>query len=239
MLAAPEAVAILELAADGPSGVRLWWASREEPAGRSAPDLEALSDAERERVALFPDAVRGGRFAFGRVVLRRILGEVLDVPPHALRFSYGPDGRPALIGVSAGRLVSFNLSHARDLVVVAVSETDHVGVDVSWTGGKALLDRVVERFFSPPERAAYVAASPERRRRVFARIWVRKEAWLKGRGVGISEGIFGTDFSAPALDDNEEVFRADVVQHDGWSIGDVHGLPPAYVASVAYLPVER
>ena len=198
-------------------------------------DLEVralLSDDERARAASFPDSARAMRFARGRGVLRHLLGEVLGAPPRTLRFAYNRDGKPVLAGTQADAGLEFNLSHARGLVLVAFAVGRRVGADVAWTAATAPLDRVVARFFSPAERATYAAAPSQARRRVFSRIWVRKEAYLKGRGEGISEWIHTTDFTGDAV-------AATGGDQDGWDVRDVAGLPAEYVGSVALERVVR
>lgn len=185
-----------------------------------------LTDDERTRAAGYPDSARAVRFARGRGLLRHLLGETLGRPASALRFENNRDGKPALAGAEAASGLQFNLSHAPRLVLLAISTGRRVGADVAWTGGSTRLDGVVARFFSPPERDTYAAALPAHRRQLFTRIWVRKEAYLKGRGEGISEWIHTTDFTG----DSVAPGRGD---QEAWELRDVAGLPEGYVGSIA------
>ncbi len=223
---------------DAGEGTRLWLLRLDDDATHDA--LYALlSPEERERAASYSGTVRGRRFVRGRGSLRALLGSLLDQPPAALRFAYNRDGKPSLLeAVGEGRL-QFNVSHARDLALIAVADGRRVGVDLASVEGESRLGKVVTRFFSAAERAAYEGAADDERRAVFARIWVRKEAYLKATGEGISERIYETEFSQleRLVGSGERVWdRAgaggDVVQGE-WEIRDIVGLPAGYAGSVA------
>lgn len=76
-------------------------------------------------------------------------------------------------------LADISLSHGGALAV-AVSGAP-VGVDIESLSGDSDGARLVERFFSDSERAAYYAAPEEERRAAFLRIWTAKEAIFKSQ----------------------------------------------------------
>ncbi|MFQ6018930.1 MAG: 4'-phosphopantetheinyl transferase family protein, partial [Kiloniellaceae bacterium] len=97
---------------------------------KHAAGLEAMISAdERARAARYRRAENRIRFIAGRGTLRRLLGAYLRRDPRALAFGYGAWGKPVLI---EGGGLAFNLSHARDLALVAVARGCDVGVDVEW-----------------------------------------------------------------------------------------------------------
>ncbi len=221
-----------ELAVD--ERVRVWLVRLDDPSAHDA--LEGvLSDDERARATAYPGATRARRFIRARGSLRLLLGHLLHRPPAKLVFAYGRDGKPALAADPAGGAVPlhFNVSHARDLALMGFAERRRIGVDLAWVDGEARHDAVASRFFSHPERAVYAAAAPEWRRTVFSRIWVRKEAYLKGRGEGISERIYETDFSDAVSGEAGATSPAEPRDHHRWHFFDVAGLPAGYVASIA------
>ena len=233
---------------DAGKGVRLWLVRLDDDATHDEL-LSLLSSDERERAASYPGTTRARRFVRGRGALRVVLGEMAGVPPADLRFAYGHDGKPSLAEASgaAASALHFNVSHARDLALIVVAHGRRVGVDIAWARGEMRLGPVVERFFSSPERTAFDAVAEgegegegeggRKRRDVFTRIWVRKEAYLKGRGEGISERIYDTDFSVLAATEGDRAFRGacncGMRDQDQWRVLDVDGLPDGFMASVA------
>jgi 4'-phosphopantetheinyl transferase len=232
-------------------GARLWLV-RLDVADYDETILTLLSDDERGRASAYPGQTRGRRFVRARAALRAVIGELADLPPADVRFAYGRDGKPSLATPDAGKCaLQFNLSHARELALIAVTHGRRIGVDLAWVDGDARLEHVAARYFSAPERSVFDAAAKGDRRAVFSRIWVRKEAYLKGRGEGISERIYDTDFSSTlgamrlsamrlsamrlsAMRRSASVFgRRD---QDAWEIRDVSGIDEGYVASMA---IER
>ncbi len=217
--------------------VRVWLVRLDDPDAHDAL-AGVLSDDERARARAYPGETRARRFVRARGALRLLLGHLLHRPPAGLSFAYGRDGKPVLAADSTDGSVElhFNVSHARDLALIACAERRRIGVDLAWVDGEARLDAVAARFFSPPERAVYEAALPDARRAAFSRIWVRKEAYLKGRGDGISERIYETDFSdavANRAGVASAASHATARDQDGWRYFDVAGLPSGYVASIA------
>lgn len=191
-----------------------------------------LAPDEVDRATSYPDTARGERFALGRGILRLVLAEACGTHPRDLTFVVGEHGKPALAGAPAFQGVQFNLSHAKRGVVVAVAAGTRVGVDVAWTGGRAPIERVAERFFSPAERVALFEAPATERRERFHRTWTRKEALLKGVGNGITAAIHGTDFSGVAPGSTDETILCEQ-GGERWRVRDLRGLPDGYVGSVA------
>lgn len=152
-----------------------------------APDpheVERLPPDERWRAGeIVVPAVRR-RFVRARVALRRILGRRLGLPPHALAFTYGPTGKPALADHPG---LHFNLSHSGDFAVLALSTDGEVGVDVESTRHRSQVLPVALRFFADDEAAAVAACEGEAQVAAFLRTWTRKESVLKatGRGMGV------------------------------------------------------
>jgi 4'-phosphopantetheinyl transferase len=102
----------------------------------------------------------------------------------ALRFSTGPQGKPALVD---GGPLRFNLAHTDGVVLVAVSARAEIGVDVERVTDTPVDDAMLEVAMASDERAALRAISDgEARRRAFFATWARREAVLKALGVGLS-----------------------------------------------------
>jgi len=96
-------------------------------------------------------------------------------------YRYGKNGKPYLTDYP----LQFNLSHSGDYVFCGVSGQE-IGVDIQKIQGDNGL-RLAKRFFADPERRALEACGDEElRRRMFFRMWVRKEAYGKLTGEGIA-----------------------------------------------------
>jgi 4'-phosphopantetheinyl transferase len=165
---------------------------------------EYLSTEEGTRAACFLRKHDGLLWARSRGVLRELLGRYLHKDPRALRFAAGAHGKPRLLAdaaePSAGERLppasehsllagssrlSFNLSHSGALALYAISRACEMGVDVELA--RRSIDEVAlaRRALGPSEARRLQRLPPAERRREFLRAWVRHEAWLKGRGVGI------------------------------------------------------
>jgi 4'-phosphopantetheinyl transferase len=156
----------------------------------------SLGELARLRQVLLPqEQQRGDRFHFdrdrrhfiaGRGLLRVILGHYLGRAPEALRFCYGPQGKPALQGEQGPDELRFNLSHSHGLALLALARGRDLGVDVEQVRDNVQTDGLAQRFFAPAEVAVLRSLPQEQRLRGFFRCWTRKEAYIKAKGGGLS-----------------------------------------------------
>jgi 4'-phosphopantetheinyl transferase len=142
-------------------------------------NAEELKRANRLRI---PEKAR--TFVVARARLRQLLAGYLDRDPQSLTFAYGPSGKPSLVG---DKVPVFNLSHSGNWGLCAVAKEGEVGVDIETLNPELDYAKLAERFFSKAENEWLQQCPPHRRRRLFYRIWTRKEAWLKGKGSGFSD----------------------------------------------------
>jgi len=144
-----------------------------------------LSPSERERAGRFHFERDCLRYSAGRGVLRVLLGRYLKIPPLAIQFSYGAHGKPY---IDSG--VSFNLSHSHGLALYAfgerTGELGELGIDVERLDLELDIEDIAENFFTWRELAEIRALPAGRRHERFFDFWTRKEAYLKGRGGGLS-----------------------------------------------------
>jgi 4'-phosphopantetheinyl transferase len=152
--------------------------------------LELLPADELRRAEAIVDPRRRALWARARGLLRSLLGEYLDEDPRALRFEYGPHGKPA-IEMRRPRTrgtrpaLAFNLAHSRALAVYALSRAGDVGVDVE-SCSRPVDGRAIARLAQREGDAATLRPIDTAARAAeFRRIWVRHEAALKLRGDGI------------------------------------------------------
>jgi 4'-phosphopantetheinyl transferase len=161
--------------------VRVWVVRLGLPAAELLRCTRALDAGERTRAATYQNPEDRHRFIVAHGALRILVGGALGVAPESLELCSGRHGKPALAaGYGA---VQVNLSHSGDLVLVAVSDTRPVGVDVQHAVSGLDTAAMSHRFF-PPNEARYVASAPDARAMAdrFGRLWVRKEAAVKAVG---------------------------------------------------------
>jgi 4'-phosphopantetheinyl transferase len=144
-----------------------------------------LDGDEQQRAARFLHDRARRRFVACRGQLRMILAHCLDEDPKNLRFVYGPFGKPQL-GNPACQQLRFNVSHCRDLALMAVAAGRQVGIDLECVRPLANLEGMVQHCLAPQERATWHALPPEERLGAFFRAWTGKEAVLKLLGRGLS-----------------------------------------------------
>lgn len=165
---------------------------------------EQLSTDERARAERFVFDIHRRRFAAARGLLREALGRELGVSGAAIRFEYGPHGKPGLFRGSDPEL-RFNISHSQERLVVAIARGLELGVDVEAVRQGVEHEAIARRFFSPAERTALLGLPEPERAAAFFTIWTRKEAYVKLIGGGLSVPLDSFDVS---LDEPARLLRA-------------------------------
>jgi 4'-phosphopantetheinyl transferase len=148
-----------------------------------------LAPDERRRADRFHFERDRRRFVAARTLLRELAGGYLGIAPHELRFAYGPTGKPALAACGLG----FNLSHSDELALFAFARGRELGIDVERERELPDAGEIASRYFSPAERGAWARLPHEERPRAFFRCWVRKEAFIKATGDGLSRPLDSFD----------------------------------------------
>ena len=161
--------------------VHVWCIDLQAPA--VAPS-HCLDQAELERARRFVHSDDARRYVHAHVALRAILGAYLGCEPARAAFVQEPPGKPRLVGPRGG--LHFNLSHSKELALLALGAAGELGVDVEAVRpdlpgpdlAAAVLDaRELEQLAGLPEAAQ---AEP------FVTCWTRKEACLKAVGLGLN-----------------------------------------------------
>lgn len=85
--------------------------------------------------------------------------------------------------------MQFNLSHSGEMALVAVTRLGAVGVDVEQVRPLDDMMGIAGQFFAPGERARLAEMPSPHRQRAFFDCWTRKEAYIKGIGLGLSRPL--------------------------------------------------
>src|SRR5262249_5602055 len=129
---------------------------------------------------------------------RTWLVECLEKNPETLMFSYNHEGKLRLDGSS----IRFNLSHSGRFALFAVTWFTGVGVDMREMRADGDYDRSAGRVFAPGEASLVHEALQSMKKDLFFKIWTYKEAYIKGKGKGLSIPL-----NQFAVDPLEEVSR--------------------------------
>ncbi len=152
----------------------------------AAPDaafeLGWLDEDERARLAAFRLPAVQRRFGRSHAALRAILARYVLAPPEDLRFAVGLHGKPSL--PDAG--LHFNLAHSGEAALVAVSRDAEVGVDLEQPRPLKSVLGMARVVFHPEEISQLEALDPAQREDAFFDCWVRREALVKGLGLGLA-----------------------------------------------------
>ena len=152
-----------------------------DPAGIG--DIGILTASEQEVAARFRFEKDAVHWRACRTALRMILGAALDSTPAELVLETGEFGKPALAAPHCG--LHFNLSHCRNLALVALCAEGPVGIDIEPADrGNSLLG--CEASFCHPEEISGLPSDEELRGAALLDLWTRKEALLKALGTGMS-----------------------------------------------------
>jgi len=194
--------------------------------GSPAESELALLDAdEQRRSERFVHERDRRRFILAHAALRALLARCIGSSPDAIRYTVGPEGKPAL----AGGGIEFNMAHSHELGLVAVTRRRAVGVDVERVRQITDALAVARSYFSARERALLRRSPPEDLSARFLELWTRKEAVIKARGDGLARALDSFD-----VDTVPRSLRLDSSgpERSEWAVRDLEA-PEGFVAAGA------
>ncbi|MEU7407793.1 4'-phosphopantetheinyl transferase superfamily protein [Streptomyces sp. NPDC042638] len=202
-------------------GLRLWLVHT--APGTWQPDPMLLDAAERRRARAFDRPQDRLRYVAARTALRLLLCAGTGVAPRHVALIRqpcpvcgGPHGRPGLVDGPP----PFSLAYSQDLCLIALARTP-VGVDLERVPPPEAVASLTT--LHPREQSELDRLPGHERALAFTRAWVRKEAWLKGIGTGLTRGL-STDYVGTGA--------GTAAQPAGWTITDVT-VDPTRAAAIA------
>ena len=149
-----------------------------------------LSTQEHARASRLKFEEDRQQFIIAHAVLRLLSATYLKLKPEAIQFFCNKYGKPffklsACIDKQAIAL-QFNMSHSGQYVAYAFTLNRPVGIDIEYIKQSDSLIKIAERFFSAKEYAALSKLSGKSQVKAFYHCWARKEAFIKGKGKGLS-----------------------------------------------------
>jgi 4'-phosphopantetheinyl transferase len=121
-------------------------------------------------------------------LVRMTLSAYVEIDPRAWRFVRNEFGRPEPF-LNQETPLRFNLSRTAGLIACAVTREADVGVDVEDLQRIDDPMPLARHAFAASEVADLESLSADDQRVRFFEYWTLKEAWLKCRGVGLSEPL--------------------------------------------------
>ena len=171
-------------------GAHVWFCDLSRHEADRAAIAALLSAEEHTRALRFAFKRDRQRFTLSHGLLRLILARYAGDAAAQLQFETGAYGKPTLLSRShTGQPIEFSLSHSGQYAVVAVANGRAVGVDIEVCRPDVDALKLAQRFFAPGESQRIAQGHGEEQPRMFYRYWTGKEAYLKGRGVGLSFGL--------------------------------------------------
>ncbi|MCW8891085.1 MAG: 4'-phosphopantetheinyl transferase superfamily protein [Sedimenticola sp.] len=143
------------------------------------------------------------RFSNARGGLRSILGGYLNQSPRSIRFEYGPKGKPFLKHPSS---LTFNLTHAGNLALIAISNESEIGIDLERQQQRRNMRKIAQRVFSSEIHNELEKLNEDDFEQLFFLHWTQKEARVKALG----ESVFTHD------SDIARIPCANFVPEPGW-----------------------
>lgn len=117
-----------------------------------------------------------------RGFLRKVLASYIQKKPEEIKFEYSSFGKP-FIKDDAHNL-KFNLSHSNGYAMIAIAESDEIGVDLEFIKSFDDLDKVAKDVFTKNE-LTIIAGNASVKIELFFKFWTRKESMIKALGKGL------------------------------------------------------
>jgi len=146
----------------------------------------SLAADEQHHVQQLKSPALQSRYSQSHGLLRMQLAEQLNETAAAIRIAKGDHGKPYLVDYP---MLSFNVSHSANQLVMAFAENCQLGVDLECYRSRSNFTGLVGKCFAA-EEAAYWHCLPEsEQQRAFYQFWTAKEALVKATGRGIALGL--------------------------------------------------
>jgi len=152
--------------------------------------LQTLSADEVRRSQKIMRREDYAEFITAHGVLRHILSRYCGVRAVDLRFLRGATGKPFIErSISLGIYPHFNMAHSAGRMLLAIHGSGDVGIDLECEQDSLDPVTIAARYLTKAELKEILASPDRKRRAVFLRSWVAKEAVLKACGVGLGYSL--------------------------------------------------
>jgi len=155
------------------------------------PFIDLLDDTEYRRYSNFKFPTSQNTFLAGRTSLKYLLAHYLNADMADIAFKYNEYGKPELLNP---RPIHFNVSHSGDHLVIAISSTCNVGVDIECVKPAREYLNIAKSFFAPTEYDLLLSLNESDKAIGFYKIWSLKESYIKAKSQGLSISLSDFQF---------------------------------------------
>ncbi|WP_158795401.1 4'-phosphopantetheinyl transferase superfamily protein [Pedobacter sp. L105] len=182
-------------------------------------DTSILSADEIDKGNRFVHQHDRESYLVSKYYLRLLLSRFLHLANSAITYSYTSHRKPALSGIE------FNLSHAGNYVVIAVSQLP-VGVDIEFIKKDFKFMDLMEMCFSE-EESSFILSNEDQLSSFFL-LWTRKEAILKATGEGLTDHLHLVPSLATEVHRQGQLFKVQSIE-----------VSDDYIVTAAFHPQEN
>jgi phosphopantetheine--protein transferase-like protein len=156
------------------------------PLGNLSTYYYLLSDEEQEKARRFIQIAHQQRFAWGKVVLRKLLSMTIGVEPELIVFEKGKYSKPYLNAKNHAQNIHFSVSYSGNALVLVLDQ-EPIGIDLEGIQTAFDVESMQEAVCSTSEIQYLNSLVEEQQKQAFFTLWTRKEALLKwsGKGIGL------------------------------------------------------
>lgn len=177
-----------------------------------------LSPDERTRARRLRFERDRDRYVVAHGALRELLAAYLAAPPAAILFRRDASGKPSIDASD----IDFNFSRSGEIALCAIARGHALGIDVEEQRAVCDVNALAASCFSPLEIATLERVPADQRLRAFYSGWTRKEAYLKGKGTGLTVPLGEFDVSlAPDAPAALLASRLDPADPERWTLRDL------------------
>lgn len=137
-----------------------------------------LDLARHDHVWVIRGFKKGTGSSLDSAVVRNILGRYLG--QDGINITRNANGKPHILPVG-NKKIHLSLSHTHNLLLLAISSDDNVGIDVELIKKRKFMWRIAVRYFAEPPKSILD----------FYRAWTAREAFVKAIGGGIFKDFSG------------------------------------------------
>lgn len=146
-----------------------------------------LNDNERSQQTRFYFDKHRHQYLVTRALVRSVLSLYANsITPQQWQFKKNGYGKPYIGNSDLPIPLRFNLSHTDELIVMAVTLDQEIGIDVEYLPRLGQMLDIANRFFSPIEVKQLHSLPEEEKINRFFDLWTLKEAYIKACGMGLS-----------------------------------------------------